>query len=79
MADARFAAAMSEHPIATHATGEVVGHVLETLERAPDLAVVFVTTPHLGALEDIAGAVREILQPSTLLGVTAVSVLGGDR
>ncbi|MEY2422963.1 MAG: hypothetical protein QOI95_3030 [Acidimicrobiaceae bacterium] len=74
-----FAAAMSEHPMATHATGEVVGHVLETLGDAPDLAVLFVTAPHAGALEDIARTVRELLHPGTLLGVTAVSVLSGDR
>ena len=32
-----------EHPLPTHATGEVVGQVLETLGEQPDLAVVFVT------------------------------------
>jgi small ligand-binding sensory domain FIST len=74
-----YAAAMSEHPIATHATGEVVGHVLESLGDEPDLAMVFVTANHGGALEDIAGAVREFLRPVALVGVTAVSVLGGDR
>src|SRR4051812_26758126 len=74
-----FAASMSEHPMATHATGEVVGHVLEALGDAPDLAVLFVTAPHVGVLEDIARTVRELLHPGTLLGVTAVSVLGGDR
>jgi small ligand-binding sensory domain FIST len=70
---------MSEHPIATHATGEVVGQVLETIGSAPDLAVLFVTAPHAGALEDIAATVRQVLEPGTLLGATAVSVLGGDH
>jgi small ligand-binding sensory domain FIST len=74
-----FAAAMSEHPIATHATGEVIGQVLESLGEEPDLAMVFVTAAHGGALEDIAGTVREILRPSALVGATAVSVLGGER
>ncbi|MEY2446696.1 MAG: hypothetical protein QOH79_172 [Acidimicrobiaceae bacterium] len=74
-----FAASMSEHPIATHATGEVIGHVLESIGDHPDLAVLFVTAPHTGALEDIASTVRELLHPGTLLGVTAVSVLGGDH
>lgn len=74
-----YAASMSEHPIATHATGEVVGSVFEQLGAAPDLAVLFVTAPHAGALEDIAAAVREVLKPATLIGATAVSVLGGDR
>ena len=74
-----FAASMSQHPIATQATGEVVGHVLEVLGDAPDLAVAFVTAPHAGAFEDIARTVREVLHPGTLLGATAISVLGGDH
>lgn len=75
----RFAASMSEHPIATHATGEVIGEVLEQLGDAPDLALVFVTAPHAGVLEDVAHTIRDVLHPGTLLGVTAVSVLGGDH
>lgn len=75
----RFAAALSEHPLATHAAGEVVGEVLERLGTEPDLAVLFVTAPFAGALEDIAATVRSVLSPRTLLGATAVSVVGGDR
>ncbi len=74
-----FAAALSEHPLPTHATGEVVGQVLEQLGPGPDLAVVFVTAPLAGALEDIAATIRRTLRPTTLVGATAVSVLGGDR
>lgn len=75
-----FAAALSEHPLATHATGEVVGQVLERLGgRTPDLAVLFVTDAHGGALEDIGATVRAALRPGVLLGVTAVSVAGGPR
>ena len=70
---------MSEHPLAPQATGEVVGRVLESLGEAPDLAVVFVTAPHAGVLEDIAKTVRTVLRPQTLLGATAISVLGGDH
>jgi len=72
-----FAAAVSEHPLATHATGEVVGEILEKLPEAPDLAVLFVTGPHVGVLEDIAAAVARLLSPGCLVGATAVSVLGG--
>src|SRR2546423_817905 len=32
-----------------------------------------------GALEDVASTIREVLHPGTLLGTTAVSVLGGDH
>ena len=74
-----FAAAVSEHPLATQATGEVVGDLLEKLPEPPDLAVLFVTAPHVGVLEDIAATVRRLLQPGTLVGATAVSVLAGRQ
>ncbi len=76
---ARFGAALSEHPIAAHATGEVVGSLLEQMGDAPDLAVLFVTRPHIGALEDVVHAVRQTLRPGALIGATAVSVIGGPR
>ncbi len=74
-----FAAAISEHPLATHAVGEVVGQVLEELGEAPDLAVLFVTGAFAGATEDLASAVRTLLRPGAFVGATAVSVLAGDR
>ena len=74
-----FAAALSEHPLAAHAVGEVVGQVLESVGEAPDLAVLFVTAPHTGVLEDIAGTVRTLLRPGVLIGCTAVSVVGNGR
>ncbi|MEO7557351.1 MAG: FIST N-terminal domain-containing protein [Acidimicrobiales bacterium] len=76
---APYGAAMSEHPLATHATGEVIGQVLEAVGPAPDLAVLFVTAAHTGALAEMAETVRKLLQPTTLLAVTAVSVLAGGR
>lgn len=79
MTTPRFAAAISEHPLATHAAGEVVGEVLERLGTEPDLAMLFVTAPFAGAIEDIAATVRQILSPRTLLGATAVSVVGGSQ
>src|SRR4051812_18438947 len=74
-----FAAALSEHPITAHAVGEVAGHVLERLGEQPDLALLFLTPPHGGALEDAARAVRSILSPRTLLGCAAVAVAGNGR
>jgi small ligand-binding sensory domain FIST len=74
-----FAAALSEHPVAAHATGEVVGSVLEQLGDGPDLAVLFVSADHVGAMGDIAVALRAMLNPRTLIGTTAVSVLAGSR
>lgn len=74
-----YASALSEHPLATQAAGEVIGSVLEALGDEPDLALLFVTPPHAGAIDDIAAAVRELLRPRTLAGATAVSVVGGNR
>jgi small ligand-binding sensory domain FIST len=77
-----FAAGLSEHPLPTQATGEVIGQVLDALgpdQGPPDLAVLFVTAAHVGAVEDITAAVRATLEPGTLLGCTAESIVGGAR
>jgi small ligand-binding sensory domain FIST len=74
-----FAAALSEHPVPSHAIGEVVGQVLEQIGDAPDLAVLFVGRAHTGALEDMAAAVRALLRPSVLIGCTTSTVVGGGR
>ena len=76
----RCAAAVSEHPVAAHATGEVVGAVLEQLgsDAPPDLVFLFATAAHTGALEDVVKTVREVLRPGVLVGSTAVSVVGRD-
>src|SRR5437764_3350445 len=74
-----FASALSEHPITAQAVGEVAGQVLERLGRRPDLAMLFLTPHHGGALEDAAAAVRAILEPGTLLGCAAVAVAGVAR
>ncbi len=75
-----FASALSQHPLATQAVGEAAGEVLERLggEHA-DLVVCFVSPHHVGVLEDIAGAVRGVLEPRVLLGGTAASIIGSGR
>jgi small ligand-binding sensory domain FIST len=77
----RCAAAVSEHPVATQAAGEVIGSALEQLGPGdpPHLAFVFATAAHTGVLEDVVQAIREVLRPAVLVGSTAVSVVGGDR
>jgi small ligand-binding sensory domain FIST len=72
-------AALSEHPLATHAVGEVVGEVLEGLGTGPDLAVLLVGSSHAGALDDIAAAVESLLRPMTLQRSVAPDVLAGGR
>lgn len=74
-----FAAALSEHPITTVAVGEVVGQVLEKVGTGPDLAVLFVTPGHQGALEDAMGVVRSVLDAAVTLACGAVSVAGPNR
>lgn len=74
-----FAAALSEHPVPAVAVGEVAGQILETLGPGADLAVLFVTPPHAGALEDAAAAVSDILRPTTIIGCAAVSVVATGR
>ena len=74
-----FAAAMSEHPVTAHAVGEVAGEVLERLGDRPDLALLFVTAPHAGALEDAAGVVDTVLHPLVSIGCAAESVAGPHR
>ena len=76
---AAFAAALSEHPVTAHATGEVIGQVLERAGTAPGLALLFVTPPHAGALEDAARAVEATLEPGVLIGCAAEAVAGPRR
>jgi small ligand-binding sensory domain FIST len=74
-----FAAALSEHPLATHAVGEVVGEVLDRLGGAPDVALLFVGAAHTGAVEDIGTAVRALLGARVLAGCTTGTAVGVDR
>jgi small ligand-binding sensory domain FIST len=74
-----FASALSEHPDAAEATGEVIGAVLERLGTEPDVAAVFASPQHRDAFGDMAAAINRMLRPGVLLGTTAVAVLGGAR
>ena len=73
-----YAAAISEHPLSAEAANEVADVVASSLGPSPEMAVVFVTAPHVEAAEEIASVVRERLQPGVLLGASAVSVIGGS-
>jgi small ligand-binding sensory domain FIST len=74
-----FAAALSEHPVAAHATGEVVGRVLESLAEPPDLAILLVSGAHVRHVTQVADAVRSMLAPRALIGATTLGVLAGGR
>lgn len=74
-----FAAGASSHPISAQATGEVVGQVIEGLAgatEAPEIAFLFATPGHGGALEDAGEVVRRLLEPKVLLGATSALVFG---
>ena len=77
--DTRYASALSEHADSAQAASDVANEVLQRIGPSPDLAVVFVTPPHRDAVVDVVEAIRAVLQPQTLLGATAVAVLGGRR
>ncbi len=74
-----FAAAISEHPVAADAVGEVLGELVEAVGTGPDLVVVFAGGAHAEFLGEVAAAVRRVLQPGTLLASSASSVLGGTQ
>lgn len=74
-----FAAALSVHPLPTHAVGEVVGQVLDALGPEPDLVVLFAGAAHTGVLEDAASAIRHLLRPGVFVGCTASTIVGGSR
>src|SRR5690554_3720526 len=75
----RYAAAVSEHPVAASAVGEVVGQVLERLDGPVDLACLFVSAAHRSSILAITSTVRELLAPATLVGSIALSVIGGPQ
>lgn len=71
----RAASALSEHPLAAHAVGEVAGSVLEQLATEPDVVLVFIDSAHTGAIEDITSALQELLRPGVMVGSTACGVI----
>ena len=73
-----YAAALSEHPVGTHAAEEAADKVAASIGTAPDAALLFLTAPHTESVGEIAAVVRERLQPGALIGASAVSVVGGD-
>jgi small ligand-binding sensory domain FIST len=74
----RYASALSCHPVPAHAVGETAGEVLEQLNgEDPDLVVCFASSHFVGAFDDATHALRELLEPQVLLGVTAGGIIGG--
>lgn len=74
-----FAAALSQHPVAADAVGEVLGSIVEQRGVEPDLVVVFASAAHVEFLGEISAAISTVLRPGTLLGASASSVLAGTE
>ena len=74
-----FAAALSEHPVAAEAVGEVLGSIVEQRGVEPDLVVVFASAAHVEFLGEISSAIRTVLRPGVLVGSAASAVVGGGR
>jgi small ligand-binding sensory domain FIST len=73
----RIGAALSLHPIAALATGEVLGELLEAVGYAPSLVVLFVSRKHRESFQEIVNATNAILAPQCLIGSLATDVLAG--
>ncbi|HUW01069.1 MAG TPA: FIST N-terminal domain-containing protein [Acidimicrobiales bacterium] len=74
----RYGSALSEHPDATQAVGEIVGRILDLVGPAPDMAVVFVSEEHRESFGEITGAIRTMLSPQVLIGCTTASLMVDD-
>ena len=74
----RYAAALSRHPLAFEAVGEVAGEIIEQFEgERPDLVICFGSPHHVGVFEDVSAGLRKLLEPEVFMGSTAVGVAGG--
>ena len=77
---AQYASALSQHPVAAHAVGEAAGEILEAFGgEEPDLVLCFVSPHFVGAFDDFAYALGNLLEPDVLIGATAVAVIGGSH
>jgi len=73
------ASAISGHLDTRTAATEIAGDLYDHLGGACDLAVLFGSFHHAAAFAEAADSIRQTITPTTMLGVTAESVLGVDR
>jgi|GEM_PF-2468778 len=73
------ASAISVHPVAAQATGEVIADLLERIEAPIATAFVFVTPAFVGALSDVVGATESILSPDVIVSVVSGGILSGNN
>ncbi len=73
------AAAISGHLDTRTAATEIAGNLFDQLGGACDLVILFGSFHHTAAFAEAAESIRQTIMPTTMLGVTAESVLGVDR
>ncbi len=75
-----YAVACSEAASTPAAAAATAGTLMEAFEgRSPTLVVFFATSSHLGDMDTLGAVLGERLVPDVLVGVGAVSVIGGSR
>lgn len=71
----RCAAALSTHPVVSHATGDVIADLLQYGDAPPSLVLVFLTESFGGAAEDVAATVGSVLR-TRVIAIVSTGVIG---
>jgi len=74
-----YASSLSTHHDPGVAIGETIGEVLEVVGPNPDAVALFISGDLMAHAADLLAATNQLLQPETLIGTTAVSVVAGAR
>ena len=74
-----YASSLSTHHDPGVAIGETIGEMLEVIGPHPDAVVLFISGDQMIHAKDLLAATHHLLQPKTLIGTTAVSVIAGAR
>ena len=76
----QYASSLSCHPVPAHAVGETAGEIMEQLGGDdPNLVVCFASSHFVGAFDDAVHALKNLLEPTVLVGATAGGIIGGPR
>ncbi len=75
----RFASSLSSATLFSRLRDELVAPIQETLQEAPDLALLFISGFDADVVNELAREVRDWLSPRVFLGCSCEGVVGGDR
>ena len=76
---AKYASALSEHPSAPEAAGEIVSHLQNALGETLTLTMLFASASHMDSMEQITQLAMDVLTPQCLLATLSDTVIGGSR